>query len=192
MDTSPTLSSGVRKQPRRCGYSRQNKQSRIELEYIGERADDTDGYRHRALKHKRGRYLVTDGTGFCLEVLPSRKFSGRFAIVSKAGQRRCCSSVAPNLSLEAARCKVTSSRRSGRASFPGSPDAYREAYLCSPCRGRCHENLEESYRGRRRSMRVACSTPLSSTWPSRITNDPSLTSSCCPGFPCFVQWVELS
>jgi hypothetical protein len=60
----------------------------------GKRADDTEGYRHRALKHKRGRYLVTDGTGFCLEVLPSRKFSGRFLIVSKAGQRRCCSSVA--------------------------------------------------------------------------------------------------
>src|SRR5260370_25279789 len=60
----------------------------------GRRADDIDGYRHRALKHKRGRYLVTDGTGFCLKVLPSRKFSGRFAMVSKAGQRRCCSSVA--------------------------------------------------------------------------------------------------
>src|ERR1700732_1725511 len=58
--------------------------------------------------------------------------------------------------------------------------------------GRCHENLEESYRGRRRSMRFACSTPLSSTWPSRITNEPSLTSSCCPGFPWFVHSVELS
>src|SRR5260370_25650749 len=59
----------------------------------GKGADDADGYRHRALKHRRGRYLATDGAGFCLEV-PSRKFSGRFVIVSKAGQRRCCSSVA--------------------------------------------------------------------------------------------------
>jgi hypothetical protein len=35
VDTSPALSSGVRKQPRRCGYSRQNQQSKIELEYLG-------------------------------------------------------------------------------------------------------------------------------------------------------------
>jgi hypothetical protein len=32
-------------------------------------------------------------------------------------------------------------------------------------------------------MRVACSTPLSSTWPRTITNEPSLTSSNFPGFP---------
>ena len=87
----------------------------------GKRADDTDGYRHRALKHKGGRYLVTDGTGFCLEVLPSRRFSGRFAIVSKARPEKASLVRCPNLSLKAARCKVTSSRRSWRASFPAAP-----------------------------------------------------------------------
>jgi hypothetical protein len=142
MDTSPTLSSGVRKQPRRCGYSQQNKQSKIELEYIGKRADDTDGYRHRALKHKRGRYPVTDGTGFWFEGSPEQKVLWPFRYRFEGRPEKVLLVRCPNLSLKAARCKVTSSRRSWRASFPGSPDEYREAYLCSPCRGRCHENLE--------------------------------------------------
>lgn len=104
----------------------------------GKRADDTEGYRHRALKHKRGRYLVTDGTGFCLEVLPSRKFSGRFVIRFEGRPEKVSLVRCPNLGLKAARCKGTSSRRSWR-SFPRSPDEYREAYLCSPGRGRGHE-----------------------------------------------------
>src|SRR6266481_6492124 len=52
--------------------------------------------------------------------------------------------------------------------------------------------FEKHYRGKRKSMRVACSTPLSSTWPRTITNEPSLTSSICPGFPPLVHSVEPS
>jgi hypothetical protein len=36
--------------------------------------------RIRALKPRRVRYLVTDGRGLCLEVLPSGKFSWLFLL----------------------------------------------------------------------------------------------------------------
>src|SRR5713101_6057647 len=52
--------------------------------------------------------------------------------------------------------------------------------------------LEKRYRGKRKSTRFACSTPLSSIWPTAITKEPSLTSSICPGFPSFVHSVEPS
>src|SRR6266481_7097585 len=75
-------------------------------------------------------------------------------------------------------------------------DAWKKAkQRCTARRGLGHHifiSKEEGYRGSRRSMRFACSTPLSSTWPSTITNELSFTSSCCPGFPNFVHSVELS
>src|SRR4029077_7179953 len=51
---------------------------------------------------------------------------------------------------------------------------------------------EKRYRGKRKSTRVACSTPLSSILPSTITKEPSLTSSIFPGFPSLVHSFELS
>src|SRR5713226_3225326 len=73
------------------------------------------------------------------------------------------------------------------------PGGSRRGALIAPSdKASKHHIFEKSYRGSRRSTRVACSTPLSSTWPSTITNEPSWTSSCCPGFPSLVHSVELS
>gem|GEM_PF-2206640 len=41
----------------------------------------------RALKPRQSRYLVTDGRGLCLEVLPSGKFSWLFPVVVRSKTR---------------------------------------------------------------------------------------------------------
>ena len=81
-----------------------------------------------------GRYLVTDGTGL-FGGSPEQKGLWPFRYRFEGRPEKVLLVRCPNLSRKAARCKVTSSRRFWRASFPGRPDAYREAYLCSPCQG---------------------------------------------------------
>ncbi len=59
----------------------------------------------RALKPQRVRYLVTDGRGLCLEVLPSGKFSWLFRYRIKGRPEKVSLGRYPDLSLKAARCE---------------------------------------------------------------------------------------
>jgi integrase len=57
----------------------------------------------RALKPKQARYLLTDGRGLCLEVLPSGKFSWLFRYRIKGRPEKVALGRYPDLSLKAAR-----------------------------------------------------------------------------------------
>jgi len=57
----------------------------------------------RALKPRRARYLVTDGRGLCLEVLPSGKLSWLFRYRFKGRPEKVSLGRYPDLSLKAAR-----------------------------------------------------------------------------------------
>ncbi len=59
----------------------------------------------RVLKPRRVRYLVTDGRGLCLEVLPSGKFSWLFRYRIRGRPEKVSLGRYPDLSLKAARCE---------------------------------------------------------------------------------------
>lgn len=59
----------------------------------------------RALKPRQARYLVTDGRGLCLEVLPSGKFSWLFRYRIKGRPEKVSLGRYPDLSLKSARCE---------------------------------------------------------------------------------------
>jgi integrase len=59
----------------------------------------------RALKPRETRYLVTDGRGLCLEVLPSGKLSWLYRCRFKGRPEKVSLGRYPDLSLKAARCE---------------------------------------------------------------------------------------
>jgi integrase len=59
----------------------------------------------RALKPKQVRYLLTDGRGLCLEVLPSGKLSWLFRYRIKGRPEKVALGRYPDLNLKAARCE---------------------------------------------------------------------------------------
>jgi Arm DNA-binding domain len=59
----------------------------------------------RALKPRQSRYLVTDGRGLCLEVLPSGKFSWLFRYRINGRPEKVSLGRYPDLSLKSARCE---------------------------------------------------------------------------------------
>jgi integrase len=59
----------------------------------------------RALKARRARYLVTDGRGLCLEVLPSGRFSWLYRYRFKGRPEKMWLGRYPDLSLKMARCE---------------------------------------------------------------------------------------
>ena len=59
----------------------------------------------RALKPRQSRYLLTDGRGLCLEVLPSGKFSWLFRYRINGRPEKVSLGRYPDLSLKSARCE---------------------------------------------------------------------------------------
>jgi integrase len=59
----------------------------------------------RALKPRRARYLVSDGRGLCLEVLPSGKLSWLFRYRFRGRPEKVSLGRYPDLNLKAARCE---------------------------------------------------------------------------------------